>query len=108
MLRSLDKITGYSIDATDGNLGIVHGFLVEDHSWIIRCHVIDTRKWLPGRRTPISPNWVDRFGWDDKLVYVDLDRETIRRSPEFHPDVPISREFETRLHDYYGRPKYRL
>ena len=29
--------------------------------------------------------------------YVDLDRDTVQRSPEYEPDVEISRAYETKL-----------
>jgi hypothetical protein len=39
---------------------------------------------------------------------VEVARETVKGSPEFHPAELVNREYETRLYDYYGRPKYWL
>ena len=35
-LRSTEAVTGYSIDAADGEIGHVEGFIVDDESWAIR------------------------------------------------------------------------
>ena len=41
---------GYHIEATDGEIGHVEDFLVEDSSWAIRYMIVDTRNWWPGRK----------------------------------------------------------
>jgi hypothetical protein len=105
-LRSTRQVTGYHLHATDGEIGHVEDFIVEDETWVIRYMVVNTRNWLPGRSVLVSPTWVDRISWAGRLVYLDLDRETIRNSPEFDPSAPVNREYELRLYDYYGRPKY--
>jgi hypothetical protein len=33
-------------------------------------------------------------------------REMVENSPEFDPSATVNREYELRLYDYYGRPKY--
>ena len=37
---------------------------------------------------------------------VDLSRESVKNSPEFDPSEPVNREYEMKLYDYYGRPRY--
>jgi hypothetical protein len=37
---------------------------------------------------------------------VDLTREQIKASPEYDASRPVERDYESRLHDYYGRPGY--
>jgi hypothetical protein len=39
-------------------------------------------------------------------VYVDLTRQTVRQAPEWKPSAAIDREYEQRLHDYYGLTPY--
>jgi hypothetical protein len=79
---------------------------VEDQEWWAVYLVVDTRNWLPGRKVVVSPRWVERFDWAAHEVTVDLGRDSIRRSPEFDPATPVNREYEEKLYDYYGRPKY--
>jgi len=37
---------------------------------------------------------------------IELTREQVKNSPEYDPYSPMSREYEERLYDFYGRPKY--
>jgi hypothetical protein len=104
-LRSANKVTGYHIEATDGGVGHVEDFIIDDETWEIRYLVVDTRNWLPGKKVLIAPRWIDRVSWDDSKVYVSLSREAIKKAPEYHPDA-LNREYEEKLHNHYDRPKY--
>lgn len=105
-LRSTDEVTGYHIQARDGEVGHVEDFLVAEDSWTIHYLVVDTRNWLPGRKVLVSPQWVETVNWLDSKVHVDLVRETIKNSPEYDPSSPVSRTYEEELYDHYGLPKY--
>ncbi|MGH7872721.1 MAG: PRC-barrel domain-containing protein [Candidatus Binatia bacterium] len=104
-LRSANTVTGYHIEATDGDIGHVEDFIVDDESWEIRYMVVDTRNWLPGKKVLIAPRWIDRVSWEGSKVYISLTRESIKNAPEYHPDA-LNREYEEKLHDHYHRPKY--
>ena len=56
----------------------------------------------------MSPAWIDRVSWEEREVFVDLDRNDIREAPEYVPGMLLSREFESRLHRHYERPGYWL
>jgi hypothetical protein len=49
---------------------------------------------------------VSKVSWAKSRVFVDLDKEIIKNSPEFDASAAVNREYELRLYDYYGRPKY--
>lgn len=105
-LHSVREVTGYHIYATDGDIGHVDDLIVEDESWVVRYIVVDTGNWLPGKRVLMVPSWVQQVDWLERMVSVDLKRESIRNSPEFDPGEPVNRDYEERLYDYYGRRKY--
>lgn len=105
-LRSFWEVLGYYIQAHDGEIGHVEDFIVDDEVWIIRYLVIDTKNWWPGKKVLVAPQWTEEFDWQKAKVHVNLNRETIKNSPEFDSRMPINREYEVRLYDYYGRPKY--
>jgi sporulation protein YlmC with PRC-barrel domain len=105
-LRSVRDVTGYYIQATDGDMGHVEDFLIDDREWAIRYIVVDTRNWWPGKQVVISPDWVRRVSWQESQVYLDLDREAVKRAPEYDPDHPMERDYETRLFRHYGRRNY--
>jgi len=105
-LRSAREVVGYHIQAVDDEAGHVEDMVVDIGSWSVRYVVVDTRNWLPGRKVLVAPNWIDSVSWKDRKVRVDLTREEIKGSPEFNPEEPVNRQYETRLYDYYGRPAY--
>ena len=107
-LRSSEAVTGYHIEAADGEIGHVDGFLVDDEAWAIRYIEVATRNWWPGKKVLISPAWIERVSWTDSKVYVGLTREAIKNGPEYVESVPITREYENRLYFHYGRPPYWL
>jgi PRC-barrel domain len=105
-LRSSAVVTGYHIAATDGDIGHVEDFLFDDTTWALRYMVVDTRNWWPGKRVLVSPEWVERVDWSNSKVHVGVTREQIKKSPEYDPSSSVERDYETRLHDHYGRPSY--
>lgn len=105
-LRSIKEVTGYHIVALDDKIGHVVDFIVDDETWVIRYMVVDTRNWLPGKKVLVAPTWIEKVVWAEEIVYVNLYRETIESSPAYNPSTPVNREYEERLYDFYGRPKY--
>jgi PRC-barrel domain len=105
-IRSVRNVTGYYIEAADGDIGHVEDFLVDDREWAIRYMVADTRNWWPGKKVIISPEWINRVSWPDSRVYVDMSREGVKTAPEYDPDRPLEREYETRLFGHHKRRTY--
>jgi sporulation protein YlmC with PRC-barrel domain len=105
-LRSAHEVTGYYIEATDGEIGHVEDFLVDDENWAIRYMLIDTQNWWPGKKVVVSPDWIERVSWSDSRVYVNESRENIQHAPEYEANQQLTREFETRLHRHYNRAPY--
>jgi hypothetical protein len=105
-LRSVKEVTGYHIQATDGDIGHVEDFVVDDKMWALRYVVVDTRNWLPGRKVLVSPQWATAVDWVEEKLRVDLTTDTIKGSPEYEPLAPIDRDYESVLHNHYDRPFY--
>ncbi len=105
-LRSVTEIIGYRLQALDHDFGHVEQFIFDDQNWAIRYLVADTRNWWPGKSVLLSPQWISWVSWSELRVYVDLDRETIRRAPEYDPAAPPTREYEEKLFEHYSREPY--
>ena len=105
-LRSTHDVTNHRIQATDGEIGHVEDFVIDDETWAIRYLIINTRNWWPGKKVLISPRWIERVSWSDSKVFVNLTRETIKQSPDYTEDSLITRDYETRLHRHYNREGY--
>lgn len=105
-LRSTREVIGYHIMATDGEIGHIEDFLFDDDTWKIRYAIADTSNWWDGRRVLLKPEWIQSVRWPDRKIEVNMSREKIRNSPEWDPGQPLSREYELRLHTYYGGEPY--
>jgi hypothetical protein len=105
-LRSAEELRGYHIQGTDEAIGHVVDFIVDDATWAIRYLVIDTSNWWLGKKVLVAPHWASRVSWETRNVYVELTRAAVKACPEWNAAVPVNREYETRLYDYYGRPVY--
>jgi len=105
-LRSTRDVSGHVILATDGEIGHVEDFIIDDNSWTIRYLVVDTRNWWPGRKVLVSPRWIDHISWSESSVRLNLTREAVRSSPAYSEDSLVSRDYEDKLHGHYNREGY--
>ena len=103
-LRSVHEVSGYAIAAADGAIGHVEDFLIDDRSWKIDFIVVDTRNWLPGRKTIIAPGWIQAISWTEKDVVVRATRAAIQGAPAYEADQALDPGYVARLADYYSRP----
>lgn len=104
--RSATEIIGYHLAATDGEIGHVEDFIVEDESWAIRYLLINTRNWLPGKSVVISPQWIERINWTESKVYIKLTQAAVRDCPEYDESSLVTREYENQIFRHYGQTGY--
>jgi uncharacterized protein YrrD len=105
-LRSCHEVTGYHIDAEDGEIGHVEDFIIDDETWEIRYLVVNTSNWWAGKKVLISPLWIERVSWSERKVVIDLTRQAIKLSPEFTDKSLVDRDYETNLYGHYDRRGY--
>jgi hypothetical protein len=105
-VHGVKEVTGYHIAATDGEIGHVDDFFIDEENWQIHYLLIDTGNWLPGRKVLISPNWITAIVWEDSEVRVNVAREQVKNSPEYDPRGAVDRRYESDLHMHYGFPPY--
>jgi len=72
--RSTHEVSGYHIQAADGEIGHVDNFVINDETWAIRYPIIDTKNWLPGKKILVSLQWIDRVSWSESRVFINLPR----------------------------------
>jgi hypothetical protein len=105
-LRSTQDVSGHYVQATNGEIGHVEDFVIDDVTWAIRYLIVDTRNWWPGKKVLISPKWIERVSWSDSKVFINLRRETIKNGLEYNDGPPLTRDYETALHRQYNREGY--
>jgi uncharacterized protein YrrD len=105
MLHLARKICGAPLLATDGEIGTIEDFFFEDDRWTVRYLLVNTGKWLSGKRVLLSPMSV--VGpWSVTGISVGMDRDRVWNSPSFEPQATLSRAQETTVLGYYGYPYY--
>ena len=101
-LRSVKSVTGYHIHASDGEIGHVADFLVEDADWGIHYLVVDTRNWWPGRKILVSPRSIKDIDWMNRMVNLRVARQRVKDSPTYDASTVVDRAYENHFNDYYG------
>ena len=101
-LRSINAVEGYHIQATDGGIGHVEDFLVEEADWSIHYLVVDTRNWWPGKKVLISPRSAKEVSWTDRSVDVNVDRQTVKNSPTYDASTAVDRDYQDHFNNYYS------
>jgi sporulation protein YlmC with PRC-barrel domain len=105
-LRSARDVSGHAIEATDGQLGHVEDYLIDDEVWAVRYLIVDPRNWWPGAHVLVSTEWITAVHWNDGTVEVNVSKQAVRDAPTYDPSVGIGRDEEIRYHRHHGRPGY--
>jgi len=106
MKRSIKSLIGFTIGATDGEIGKVKEFFFDDKSWMVRYVVVETGSWLNGRKVLLSPQALLAPDWENGVFPVDLSKEKIRNSPDIDTEQTVSRQHEIEMYEYYPWTKY--
>jgi len=88
-LRSTRNIIGYHIHGTDGEIGQVMDYIVDDENWALTYLVVEAGNWFWERNVLIAVKWIKTVNWNDTGIYLNLSRESIKNSPEFDPSKAI-------------------
>ena len=105
-LRSCKEVTGYHIEAVDGEIGHVQGLLIDEDSWAIRYLIVNTSNWWLGHQVLVAPEWITDVSWLDRKVMIDLTRQAIQDAPPYDPALLPDRPQETLVYEHYGRDGY--
>jgi hypothetical protein len=90
-LRSTKMLMGIRLHCTNGQLGHVADFLIDDQTWSVRDLVVDTRNWWPGKHVLIEPGLVEGIDWDRREIRLSLPREQVEQRPAYqHGEQPES------------------
>ena len=101
-LRSVEEVTGYHINAMDGEIGHVEDFVIQDTDWGIHYLVVDTKNWWTGKKVLISPRSVKDIDWNDGLVNINVDRKKVKDSAAYDASETIDPAFDEKLRAHYG------
>lgn len=97
MLHRLSRINGFHVGATDGPLGHIDDFIVDEDTWQIRYLVVDTSNWLGGKWVAVSPAAVTGIEWAKQSVTLGLTQDEIKNSPSLDEANVPSHELTPRF-----------
>jgi hypothetical protein len=81
VLHKTSHMRGFHIVATDGEIGHVDDFLVDEATWAVRYLVVDTSNWIGGKSVLIAATQVAKIDSPSKEIRVTLTRAEVERSP---------------------------
>jgi sporulation protein YlmC with PRC-barrel domain len=87
-LRSTKVLSGLHIHCTDGMLGHVDDFVVDDETWTVRHIVLETRNWWPGKHVLVAIGAIRSIRWADGQIHLGLSRQEILDRPAYEGFVP--------------------
>ena len=81
-LRSTESLSGYQIQTSDGEIGHVTDFIVDDKNWTICDLVIETGHWYSGKEILIPTSKVREISYEESKVFVSLTKADIEETAE--------------------------
>lgn len=106
MLHKLSNLDGFSLHATDGDIGSVKDFYFDDKQWVIRYLVVEMGSWLESRKVLLSPISIKRLDLEEKILALSINKEQVKNSPPIDTHLPVSQQYEIDYLSYYGYPFY--
>ncbi len=102
MLQVSSAIKGHAIAAKDATIGTVSDFLFDQTTWSVRWLVVDTGKWLTGRKVLVHPSAIDHVDHERRQIDVALTGKQVEDSPDIGQGRPVSQQTQNDLYSYYG------
>lgn len=76
-LRSAMQVKGYRIHASDGDIGHVADFILDDQTWQVSYLLVDTHDWIGGKKVLVAVRHVSEVQWENCKVVTDITVDAI-------------------------------
>jgi uncharacterized protein YrrD len=106
MQWALSEISGYSVHARDGSLGIVQDMYFDDVDWRVRYLAVSGGVRSGPGKFLLAPEVISSTDREFGLISVFLRTAAVHESPMIAAERNIPRQEECRLREYYGWPNY--
>ena len=81
-LRSTRIVSRYSVEASDGTIGKIADFMVDDATWIIRKILVECGHWYSHKEILIPTNKVSRISYDQSNLVVDATKAAVTEAAD--------------------------
>lgn len=102
-LRSTEEVKNYKILATDGEIGKVVDFIIDDTNWKIEYLAVETGSWLNSKKVILSTKLITDIKWEENVVVVNISTEKLKNCPDYDDSQPLNNDYENTLNNYYGK-----
>jgi hypothetical protein len=93
-------LTGYTVEATDGEVGKVTEASNElGASWL----VVDTGPWILGKKVLLPAGVISEVDPEERKIFVDRTRDEIKAAPEHDPSGYRDQEYRLAIAEHYAR-----
>jgi hypothetical protein len=107
MLYQATSLFGFRLQTRDNEeMGHVHDCYFDRQDWIVRYLVADIGSWFFGRKVLIATSALGIPDWDAKTLPVTMTKAEVKASPETDLAMPVTRQHERALINYYNWPTY--
>ena len=94
-----DDIVGFSIEATDGEIGRVARANAETGSAHL---IVATVPWILGRTVMLPAGVIQRIDYKAEVVHVNRSMDNIKNAPAYHEERHGDESYRSELGGYYG------
>lgn len=101
-LRNTHEVTGYNIYATDGEVGKVHDFLIDDQTWRINFLVVKTSNWFSMKKVLFSPDTIKEINWKAGSLVIETTLAKVQSGPEYHRGQGLTQAYAWSYYDHYN------
>jgi hypothetical protein len=92
-------VTGYDAEALDGDIGTVEETSLAEGAGYL---VVDTGRWIFGKKVLIPAGLVERVDRDAETVYLSTAKDEIESAPEFDADRYTEPRYREEIGAYYA------
>jgi hypothetical protein len=100
MIEQNIDLTGFKVEATDGEIGKVDESTHDAGASFI---VVDTGPWIFGKKVMLPAGTIRDIDPDTETVFVNLTKDEIKNAPEFDEKRYRDQDYRDELGGYYGR-----
>ena len=84
-LRSASHMLGYHVWASDGDFGVLEGFVMDEASWHLGYLDVKSGDWLKNRSVLVPTRWVQSVSWTEFRIHLHHTKAGIGVTGELHP-----------------------
>ena len=83
-LRDTGRVIGYHVHASNGDIGHINDFIIDDKDWRIKFVVVDTHNWFGGIKVLIPVSHIKAFEWLESKLVLDITIAAVENSKLFN------------------------